>query len=171
MSGKIKIIGITALSIIIVAGSAMAQPPGGWSPPAGGPGAGAHEMGPGQQGGFGLESLAQFRMMFRHIDLTAEQIGQIELIKEAAREEAMAIMEEAGRPEDHISFMEVFTSPTLTVSDLEETMGKMEGVREAIRDVIFEAMVDIHDILTTEQLEKLADMVEEHAGGMGHPMR
>ncbi len=188
MSGKMKIIGIAALAILLLAGTAIAQGPGGLSPSAGGPGGGAHEMGsgpggPGQNSGFGMENLARFRMMFRHMDLTEEQVAEIESIIVTAREEGMAIMEAAGRPEDHTPFMDVFTSPTLTVSDLEDTMGQMDEVREAMRDVIFEAMVDIHDVLTAEQLEKLAELAEEHAGsmgqgsgmdhgsGMGHPIR
>lgn len=172
MSGKTKIIGISVLVLILLAGTAMAQRPGGWSPPDDGSHGRGHEMGPGpgnpgQQIGFGMENLARFRMMFRHLDLTEEQVIEIEFITEAAREEAMAIMEAAGRPEDQPSFMEIFTSPTLTISDLEEAMGKRDDIREAMEDVLFEAMVDVHNVLTVEQLDKLAEMVEEHAGGMG----
>ena len=167
MSGKKKIIGIAVLAMILLAGSAMAQGPGGWSPQAGGP-QGGGPGGPGQQGGFGMERLEQFRMMFRHIDLTDEQIDEIRSITETAREEAMDIMEEAGTPEDHTPFMDLFTSPTLTVSDLEEAMGQNSEIREAMQDIIFAAIVDIHDVLTTEQLDKLAEMVGEHAGAMGH---
>ena len=188
MSEKMKIIGIAALAMIVLGGTALAQGPGGWSPPAGGPHGGGYEMGSGpggsgQQGGFGMERLEQFRMMFRHIDLTEDQVEEIRSITETAKEEAMDIMEEAGRPEDHTPFMDIFTSPTLTVSDLEETMNQNSEIREAMQDVIFTAIVDIHDVLTLEQLDDLAEMVEEHAGamgpgagmnqdsGMGHPMR
>ncbi|RKZ09860.1 hypothetical protein DRQ25_05025 [Candidatus Fermentibacteria bacterium] len=187
MSRKMKTIGIAALAILILAGTAMAQGSGGWSPQAGShggaPGMGSGPGGPGQQGGFGMERLEQFRMMFRHIDLTEEQIEEIRSITENAREEAMGIMEEAGRPEDHTPFMDIFTSATLTVSDLEEAVGENSEIREAMQDVIFAAIVDIHNVLTLEQLDKLAEMAEEHAGamgpgagmdhgsGMGHPMR
>ncbi len=187
MSRKSKTIGIAVLAIMIMAGTAIAQGPGGWSPQAGSHG-GAPRMssgpgGPGQQGGFGMERLEQFRMMFRHIDLTEEQIEEIRSITENAREEAMGIMEAAGRPEDHTPFMDIFTSATLTVSDLEETVSQNSEIREAMQDVVFEAIVDIHNVLTLEQLDKLAEMAEEHAGamgpgagmdhgsGMGHPMR
>lgn len=188
MSSKMKTIGIAALAILILAGTAMAQGPGGWSPQAGGSPGGAHGMapgpgGPGQQGGFGMERLEQFRMMFRHIDLTEEQVEEIRSITENAREEAMGIMEEAGRPEDHTPFMDIFTSATLTVGDLEEAVSENSEIREAMQDVIFAAIVDIHNVLTIEQLDKLAEMAEEHAGamgsgagmdhgsGMGHPVR
>jgi Spy/CpxP family protein refolding chaperone len=193
MSGKMKITGIAVLAMIVLAGTAIAQGPGGWSPQAGGSHGGSFEMdhgpgvpgpgGPGQQGGFGMERLEQFRMMFRHIDLTEEQIEEIRSITENAREEAMGIMEAAGRPEDHTPFMDIFTSATLTVSDLEETVSQNSEIREAMQDVVFEAIVDIHNVLTLEQLDKLAEMAEEHSGamgpgagmdhgsGMGHPMR
>ncbi|MCD4670180.1 MAG: hypothetical protein K8S14_07025 [Actinomycetia bacterium] len=188
MSGKMKITVIAALAMILLAGTAIAQGPGGWSPQGGGSHGGGYEMGPGpgdpgQQGGFGMERLAQFRMMFRHIDLTEEQIEGIRLITETAREEAMGIMEAAGGPENHTPFMDLFTSPTLTVSDLDDALGQNSEVREAMQDVVFQAIVDIHNVLTIEQLDKLAEMVEEHAGsmgpgagmnhgsGMGHPMR
>ncbi len=189
MSGKMKIIGIAALAMIVLGGTAIAQGPGGWSPQAGGYHGGAPGMGPGgpggpgQSGGFGMDRLEQFRMMFRFIDLTGEQIEEIQSITGAAREEAMGIMEEAGRPEDRSPFMDLFTSPTLTVSDLENAMGENAEIREVMQDVIFAAIVDIHDVLTIEQLDKLAEMAEEHGGGMGqgpgmnsgpgmgHPMR
>ncbi len=171
MSRKNKTIGIAVLAIMILAGTALAQGPGGWSPQAGGYEMGSGQEGPGgpgQQGGFGMERLEQFRMMFRHIDLTDEQIEEIQSITQAAREEGMDIMEEAGRPEDHTPFMDLFTSPTLTVSDLEEAMGQNSEIREAMQDVIFAAIVDIHDVLNLEQLDKLAEMAGEHAGAMGH---
>ncbi len=182
MSGKTKIVGIAALALILLAGTAVAQGQGGWSSPPGGPHGGAHEMGPGpggpgQQGGFGMENLARFRMMLRFIDLTTEQVTEIEFITETAREEVRLIVEQARNQVDRTRFIDVFTSPTLTVSDLEDTMGQMHEVMEVVQDVIFEAIIDVHDVLTVEQLEKLADMAEEHAGGMnqgpgtGHPMR
>lgn len=171
MSGKTKIIGIAALALILLAGTAVAQGSGGWSPPTGGPHGGAYETGPGgpgQQGGFGMENLARFRMMFRHLDLTEEQANEIEFITETAREDVMGIVEEARSQSDRTDFMDVFTSPTLTVSDLENTMGQRHEVMEVVQSVIFEAIVDVHDVLTIEQLEKLAEMVEQHAGAMGH---
>ena len=188
MSGKMKIIGIAALAMIVLTGTAIAQGHGRWSPQGGGSQGGGYEMGPGpggpgQQGGFGMERLAQFRMMFRHIDLAEEQIEEIQSIVDTAREEAMGIMEAAGGPENHTPFMDLFTSPILTVSDLEDALGQNSEVREAMQDIVFQAIVDIHDVLTIEQLDMLAEMAEEHAGamgpgsgmnhdsGMGHPMR
>lgn len=169
MSRKTKIVGIAALALTLLAGTAMAQGPGGWGRAEGGPRMGAAEMapGPGVQGGFGMENLTRFRMMFRYLDLTEDQIDEIRSITETARQETKNIMETAGRPEDHGTFVEIFTSSILTVSDLEDVADQRDEVKEAMQDVIFEAIVDVHDVLTDEQLEKLAEIAEEHAGGMG----
>lgn len=172
MLRKMKIVGIATLALTLLAGTAIAQGTEGWGRADGGPRMGAAEMapggGPGGQGGFGMETLARFRMMFRYIDLTDEQIDEIRSITETAREQTMGIMESAGRPEDHATFIEIFTSSILTVSDLEDIADQRDEIKEAIQDVVFEAIVDVHDVLTVEQLEKLADMAEEHAGEMGH---
>lgn len=171
MSRKAKIIGLTALIMTLLAGTAIAQNPGGWGDPGGGPRGGGVEMAAehgGAQGGFGMEMLARFRMMFRELDLSEEQINEIHTITETAREEARALMQESGMPEERTPFIEVFASAILTVSDLEETLGQNDEVREAMKDIIFQAIVDVHDVLTYEQLEKLAEMAEEHAGGFGH---
>ncbi len=168
MSRRMIIAGITAIVLILFAGTAIAQP-GGMS---GGPrgGGGAEMAGPGgrgQQGGLpGMEQIARFRMMFRHLDLSEAQTEEIQSITETAREDVMAIIEEVGRPEDRTPFMEIFTAPTLTVSDLEEARGRDDGTREAMQDIIFQAIVDIHDVLTAEQLEELSSMTLEHSAGI-----
>jgi Spy/CpxP family protein refolding chaperone len=170
MSEKMRILGITALAVLLLAGTAMAQPPGGWNPPGGGafetdngPGGG----GPGQGGGNAMEILGRFRMMFRELDLTDSQVDEIHSIVDTAREDARAIMEAAGGPEERTPFMEIFTSPVLTAGDLEEVIGQNSEIRDAIQEIILEAIVDVHDVLTAEQLEELASMAEEHSFGMG----
>jgi len=167
-----KITGITVLALMVLAGTAIAQRPGGWNQPGGSPRGGMGEMaqgpgGPGGQGGFGMENLAQFRMLFRNLDLSDEQIEEIRSITQNAREETMAVMESVERPEDRTPLMEIFTSPTLTVRDLEDAVNQNEDLRKEIQGIIFQAMVDVHDVLTADQLEELAVMIEEHAGGIG----
>ena len=114
-----------------------------------------------------MEQLGRFRMMFRGLDLSDSQMEEIESIVQTVRDDVRVIMEEAGRPEDRTPFMEIFTQPTLTVSDLEENLGAMDEVRDAARDVIMQAIVDVHNVLTDEQLEELAAMAEEHGLGTG----
>ncbi len=171
MSGKIKILGIAFLAVMLLCGTAIAQGPGGGNHSGSGPHTEESELnsGPGEHGrfnGFGPEHFARFRMMFRHMNLSGEQIAEIESIMETARVEISEITEESGRPEDPALFMDAFTSPTLTVDDLEEVIGHNAEAREEVQDVFLQAMVDIHDVLTVEQLESMAVMAEEHAAGM-----
>lgn len=148
--------------LLLTAGTLFAQgfegPAGG---PAGGPGGGGH------QSGFGMEQLARFRMMFRGLDLTEEQQDEIRSIVDEARERVQTLIETARPQEDRETFMDIFTSPTLTVRDLEDSMGQMDEVRDQVRDIVLQAIVDVHDVLTPEQLEALAEMAEEHAFGPG----
>lgn len=114
-----------------------------------------------------MEQLGRFRMMFRGLDLSDSQKEEIRSIVESARDDVRAIVEEAGAPDERTPFIELFTQPVLTVSDLEENLGAMDEIREAARDIIMQAIVDVHDVLTVEQLEELAAMAEEHGPGMG----
>lgn len=152
---------------MLAAGTAIAQRPGGWGGHGGGPRIGP---GQGQAEGFGMEQLARFRMMFRGLDLTEDQIEEIRDIVEGTREEVRAILETARPEEDEETFMDMFTSPELTVRDLEDGMGHMDEVREEVRNLVFQAIVDVHDVLTPVQLEELAEMAEEHPHGMGPGM-
>ncbi|MFO8182827.1 MAG: Spy/CpxP family protein refolding chaperone [Candidatus Aegiribacteria sp.] len=168
MSGKVKAIGIAAAVLMLAAGTAIAQGPGGWDGPSHG---GGYSMGPGQgePGGVGMQHLHPFRMMFRGLDLTDDQRDEIAAIVRDATEEVRDMMAEAEPWEERETFMEMFTSPTLTVADLEESMGRMDEVREEVRDVVFRAIVDVHDVLTAEQLRELADIAEEYGPGMEGP--
>ncbi len=157
---------ISVLAVTLaLAGMAAAQGPGNWGgPPAGGPE--MMESGHGDMGGpGGLEQLERFRMLFRQLDLSQDQIDQIRTIVDDAREEVRNLMEDARPQDDAESFMDVFTSPDLTVSDLENLTAGMDEVREQAREIVLQAMVDIHDVLTTEQLQKLAEIAQQHMGG------
>ncbi|MBD3276778.1 MAG: periplasmic heavy metal sensor [Candidatus Aegiribacteria sp.] len=158
-------IGIVFAITLLAATAVFAQGPSGMGGHGGGPTPG--RMGGHAEGGFGMEQLGRFRMMFRGLDLSDSQKEEIRSIVETARDDVRAIVEEAGAPEDRTPFIEIFTQPTLTVSDLEENFGAMDEVREAARDIIMQAIVDVHDVLTAEQLEELASMADEHGLGMG----
>jgi len=101
-------------------------------------------------------------MMFRGLDLTSDQTEQVEGIIADTREEIETIMDAAETSEIRSTFIEVFTSPTLTVRDLEITLGAADEARDEVRDVMYEAIVDLHNVLTAEQLDKLAEMASEH---------
>lgn len=169
MKQKIKVIGIVVITASLLTGTALAQgfeehSPSGAGRPGGammhdsrGPGGpGAHAGGP------GFENFERFRMMFRGLDLSSDQTEQVEGIMADTREEIETIMDAAETSEMRSTFIEVFTSPTLTVRDLEITLGAADEARDAVRDVMYEAIVDMHNVLTAEQLDKLAEMASEH---------
>lgn len=166
-----RAIGIAAAVLMLAAGTAIAQGPGGWGGSSHGGHGGGYSMGPahGEPGGVGMQHLNRFRMMFRGLDLSEDQRDEIASIVRDASEEVREMMEDAEPWEERDTFMEVFTSPTLTVGDLEESMGRMDEVREDVRDVVLRAIVDVHDVLTAEQLRELADIAEEHGPGMEGP--
>ncbi|OPL17762.1 MAG: hypothetical protein AVO35_08865 [Candidatus Aegiribacteria sp. MLS_C] len=159
-------IGLAAMVLLLGAGTLLAQGPGGYGGMSGGP-----MMGPGSgggpQGGLGMEHLERFRMMFRGLDLTEEQAEEIRSIVGTAREEARELIEAAGPVEDGESFMDIFTSPALTVRDLEESIDQMDEVRDQVRGIVLQAIVDVHDVLTAEQLQRLAEMADEYGHGAG----
>lgn len=167
-----KIVGIIAIAATLLAGVALAQGPmGGGFPPGDHPrgevmfhGSGG---GPGGGGGFSPENLMAFRMMIRGLDLSDEQADEIEYILAGAREDIEALRSEMTPPEEHTPFIELFTSPTLTVRDLEDALGVMDEAREAMRGIMFQAIVDLHDVLTAEQLEDISERMAEHGMGRG----
>lgn len=169
MKQKMKIIGIITITASLLAGTALAQRFGDHSPSGAGHSGGAMThgfRGPGGPGGHegrpGFENFERFRMMFRGLDLTSDQTEQVEGIIADTREEIETIIDTAEPSDMRAIFIEVFTSPTLTVRDLEITLGAADEARDEVRDVMFEAIVDLHDVLTAEQLDKLADMASEH---------
>lgn len=168
MSLKGKAIGLAVLVMLVTAGTLAAQGPGGFGGQQAGPMAGP---GGGPQGGLGMEHLERFRMMFRHLDLTEEQVEEIRTIVDEARERARELIEAARPVEDEETFMDLFTSPVLTVRDLEDSMARMDDVRDGVRDIVMQAIVDVHDVLTAEQLQRLAEMAAEGGFGMGREER
>ena len=169
MKQKMKIIVTIAITTSLLAGTVLAQGFGDHSSSGAGRPGGAMmhgSRGPGgpgdHVGGPGFENLERFRMIFRGLDLTSDQTEQVEDIIADTKEQIEVIMDAAEASDVRASFIELFTSPTLTVRDLEITLGAMDENRDAIRDVIYEAIVDLHDVLTAEQLEQLADMAAEH---------
>jgi len=159
MSGRMKTAVAVLAAATLATGVAFAQ--GGGCPAMMGGG------GPdGGMPGFGPENPAAFWMLSQQLDLTDAQQAEIETILEETRDEIDAIFEEAGPPEERPRFMELFTATELTVADLEAAFPGSDEVRDAVRALTLSAIVEIHDVLTADQLAELAEIVEEH-GAMG----
>jgi Spy/CpxP family protein refolding chaperone len=140
--------------------SAAAQPMGGGREryPRGGPA----EMhgGPPELG-----QLGGFIRLLRALDLTEEQREGIRGVLEEARDDIRAEMESTRSDDGRRRILELFVSQDLTEAELLEVMRDRDEVRERIRGIVAGALVDIHDLLTEEQLRRMAEMVEEGPSG------
>jgi len=172
MTGRAKTTAIVVLTALLITGAAFAQGMGGAGRGGGGGRSGGMmAAGGGMQDSFGPGNINAFRMLAGRLDLTESQEEEIETILTEVREDMEELRDAAAPSEERVRFMDLFTSSSLTVADLEENLGGNEELREAGRDIMLQAIVDIHDVLTDEQLSELADMVEEHAGSGPDGMR
>lgn len=156
---------LTALAavILLTAGTALAQPGGMHTGGAGGRG------GMEQQGG-GMV-LQRFVMMLHRMDLTDEQMEQVSGIVEDARDEIEAIHGTDDREGIREQFRDLFTSSSVTVTQVEALLNdRLDDMRE-VNSIIAEAIVEIHGVLTAEQLQTIADFdpgeMEMHNSGHG----
>jgi Spy/CpxP family protein refolding chaperone len=161
---------VTALGLAaLVTGISLAQP--------GGFGGGGHPAMGGGHGGGGpaMEGeIGGFVRVLGALDLTDEQREEIGGIMEGARDEIMAIRESFQGINPREELMELFLRDNLTLGDVQAVFYEIDQVQEQVRDVMLEAFVDIHDVLTPEQLERLGEIIEQHHGmgggpGMGGP--
>jgi Spy/CpxP family protein refolding chaperone len=153
---------ITAATALMLAAVASAQPMMG---EAGGPrGGGRPRM---SEGAPEMGQLGGFLRLLGALDLTEEQRGEIRTVFEDARDDIRAEIEGTRSDDDRRRMLELFASQDLTETEVLALMAERDETRDRIRGIIARALVDIHDLLTREQLARLAEIVEEGppAGG------
>jgi len=111
--------------------------------------------------------LGPVMMMLNHLDLSDAQWEEVDGIMADLEEQIAAAAEEAGLADPQAAYIEMFTSPTLTVSDVESFDERMKELGQEIRDIHAEALVLIHDVLTPDQLGELSAMAAERGEGDG----
>lgn len=177
MKKKMKIIGIVVLAATLLVGAVSAQ---GYGRRGGGNGMDCnmedYEMsgrsgnglrGRGGMGGYGM-SVGLMRLYW-NLDLTDNQEDEIEDIMENARDRIEAIMDDMPEEDMGSGLIELYTSPNLSVSDLEDYFEEKNEFQNEIRGIMFQALVEAHDVLTDEQLEELAELAGNFSdqGGSG----
>ncbi len=147
MKKGITIIAMLA-AIVLLAGSAVAQPGGMQGRPM------DNNQG---HSGPGSDFFQRMLPMMRMLDLTDDQREVIQDIMEETREsmESLRGTEDPGSHRD--DFMELFSSSSLSVSEVENLLNQRIEAMEDANSIIAEALVDIHDVLTPEQLAALAE--------------
>ncbi|MCD4707712.1 MAG: Spy/CpxP family protein refolding chaperone [Candidatus Sabulitectum sp.] len=144
---------IAALAtLVLLAGTAIAQP-GGMS------GRPMNHAGMDQQrpGGPGSDFFQRILPMMRMLDLSDDQREAIGYIMEDTRDsiESLRSSEDAGSHRDN--FLELFSSSTITASQVEALLNVRVETMKDVNRIIAQALVDIHDVLTAEQLATLAE--------------
>jgi len=150
-----------ALCMMIGMAAAWAQPPMAPGPDAG--------QGPQMGGGEGMIGEPGMMMRFLdRLDLTDDQWQQVETIMDDARSRIQALRDEVGGEEPLRAFLAAFAQPTLTVDDLKALTTTMDSMRDRIREITLEAVVRVHDVLTADQLARVADLSEHSLREGGH---
>ncbi len=150
------------VAVLILAAGAAAQPMMGGM--GGEPRGGRPQL---SQGPPEMAQLGSFLRLLGALDLTEEQREDIRSVFEGARDAIRAELESTQSEDGRGRILELFASQDLTEADLLEVMRERDEVRDRIREIVAGALVDIHDILTAEQLRRLAEIVEEGPHGEG----
>ena len=151
---KKKTMTIAALAaLLLFAGVATAQPGGIPGRPMGNEGAGT-----GAQRSGGDENILQRMLpMMRMLDLSDDQRDAIAEIIEKARDSMESIRGTEEQGSQREDFPELFSSSSLSVSEVENLLNSRLDVMEEVNAIMAEALVDIHNVLTPEQLAALAE--------------
>jgi hypothetical protein len=174
-------VGLAALLTLGLAASGVAQgwgggpPMGGGGPGGGGPGGGMPHgfEGRGPQGGDMMPmEFQRLHRLLGALDLTDAQMEEIRDIVESVRDEIMELREaHQDQTFSPSSFAEVYARENLTVDDLEDFFEEGRLLREEMFEIVLEGLVDIHDVLTEDQLERIVVLSElAEAGAFGHHM-
>ena len=148
---KKKTITIAALAVLLLAGTAIAQP-GGMGMPnrsMGNQNMAEHASG----GGF----LQRMRPMLGMLDLTDDQREAIGDIMETARDSMESIRGTEENGSHREDFLNLFSSTTISASEVESLLNDRVDAMKEMNAIIAVALVEIHDVLTADQLAILAD--------------
>ena len=133
-------------AVLLIGGAAMARP----------------GMMPGGMNGRGAMNLERVLPMLHNLDLTDDQMEQVHEIMDNARERMESIRDAEDADSMRERFRDLFTSSSLTAAEVENFLNQRLDNMEAINSIIAETVVDIHDVLTGEQLQIMAEFEPGH---------
>lgn len=158
----------TIAAILLLGGTALAQP-GMMSGGMNGPGGMNQHRDMEQQGG-GM-FLQRMLPMLQHLDLTDDQMEQVHDIMISARERIESIRGTDDHEGMREQFRDLFTSSSISVAEVEDLLNQRLDSIEEMNTIIAETIVEIHGVLTAEQLQAMADFEPGeggmHSGGQG----
>lgn len=147
---------------LMLAAAASAQP---MMDEAGGPlGGGRRRI---SEGPAEMDQLGGFTRLLGTLDLTEEQRGEIRTVFEEAQDDIRAAIEGTRSDDGRHRMLELLASPEPSEAEVLELMAERDETRDSIRRIVARALVDLHHLLTEEQLARLAEMVEEGPSAAG----
>ena len=96
----------------------------------------------------------------KEIDATGEQKEKITAIKDRLIEEGMKLHEQ-GKP-DRKALITEWKKEKPDMGKIRELIDKQAEAKREFAHKIAAALAEVHDILTPEQIQKLAEMAEKH---------
>ena len=162
---KRRAITIATLAVLLLAGTAIAQPGGaGMSDRSG------EHRGMGQQRP-GADFFQRIRPMLGMLDLTDTQREDIGQIITTAMDSMESIGEGAEGNTHREDFLAMFSSAAISVAEVEDLLNNRIDAMEEMNGIVAPALVEIHNLLTADQLATLADFepgsMEMDHGGHG----
>jgi hypothetical protein len=94
-----------------------------------------------------------------YLDLTDTQWDEVDQIISDFEDQIVAAREDAGMADPAAAFIQMFASPNLTVASLQDFAERAAALSDEIRSIHDEALVRIHDVLTSDQLDELVSYV------------
>lgn len=155
-------------AVLLLGGTAIAQP----GMMRGEMGTGGGRGTTGENGGMVLQRILP---MLHHLDLTEEQAAEIREILDSARDSIQELRESEMHEGMREQFRDLFCSSTISITEVEALLNDRLQSMEEVNSITAEAIVDIHGVLTEEQLQALADFdpgeMEMHSGRHNGPAR
>jgi len=144
----------TIVAVLLFAGTATAQPGEMHGRPMGGPG--MQEP--------GTEFFQRMLPMIRMLNLSDDQRESIGGIIHDAQASIASTRETTEVVSHGEEFLDLFSSSTLSVSEVEALLNKRVEAMKEVNEAVASALVEIHNVLTEEQLAALREFAP---GSMG----
>lgn len=117
--------------------------------------------------------------LLREVDLSDSQWDEVDAIVENTQTRVEEAFTDAGFENPFDGFLQVFCQPSLSASGLSAFTDKLGQLQETLEGIQYETLVQIHDVLTSDQLTQLSRLGTEGAscstnwgrddcGTMGH---
>ena len=120
--------------------------------------------GPGMGGGPPMEGeLGGLARVLHVLDLTDSQREEIGTIMEDTGERIQDVRESIEGIDPRRELMELFLQEDISISDARAVFDDIDYIQDQVRNIMLEAFIEIHDVLTADQLEELGRLIEEHS--------